>query len=78
MKSCSIVVQNIISLNLEEYMAETVWLVFYGMAFDGYSVIGVFSSEEKANEHAAKQEVDKLTRVFVEEWKINTTKDPYV
>lgn len=58
-------------------MTETVWLVFYGMPFDGYSVIGVFSSEEKADEHAAKQEVDKLTKVFVKKWEVNTTKDPY-
>lgn len=54
-----------------------VWLVFYGMIHDGYCVIGVFSSEEKANEHASKQEVDKHFRVFVEKWKINSTRNPY-
>lgn len=58
-------------------MTEAVWLVFYGMPFDGYCVIGVFSSEEKANEHASKQVLDKLTKVYVEKWEVNTTKDPY-
>ena len=56
---------------------KNIWIVSYGMIHDGYSVIGVFSSEKKAKEHAAKQIIDRFFRVFVEKWEIDTTRDPY-
>ncbi|MCK9435449.1 MAG: hypothetical protein M0R32_11775 [Candidatus Cloacimonetes bacterium] len=61
-------------------MSKFVWLVFYGMIHDGYECIGVFSSEEKANEHIAKQDLDEdpydLMRIFAEKREIDVPLKP--